>query len=127
MNNSDALVYQYRGERTGRLYTVYYYDGQYTPEAGVHFDSLDLKELVPDGSEHTKDHSGWATIEIGRYVNQTRENDTERTDVLTKYFHKNTSIGLSGSISITGGPSITITHQNNYDWAQDLTYFDWPR
>lgn len=125
--DSDALVYQYYGETSGDLYTEYYYDGEYTVEAGVDFENLDLKELVPDGSEHTKDHSGWAKIEIGRYVNQTAEDDVERTDVLTKYFHKNTSVGFSGTVSVTGAPSISITNSDNYDWAQDLDYFDWPK
>ncbi|MCF8011712.1 MAG: hypothetical protein K9L17_07220 [Clostridiales bacterium] len=127
VEDSDALVYQYYGEQTNDLETEYYYDGEYTAEAGVNFENLDLKELMPNGNEHTKDHSGWAKIEIGKYVNQTEEDDTERTDVLTKYYHKNTSIGASGAISITGGPSITITHEDNYDFAQDLTYFDWPK
>lgn len=36
-NNSDMLVYYYRGENTNTLYSIYYYDGQYTAEAGVDF------------------------------------------------------------------------------------------
>lgn len=125
-NDSDVLVYQYYGESTGTLYTEYYYDGQYTAAAGVDFENLDLKELTPNGSEHTKDHSGWAKIEMGRYINQTPAVDYDRTDVLTKYFHKKTSFGADGSVSITGGPDISITYETNYDWAQDLDYFDWP-
>lgn len=110
-SGSDAIVYQYYGEITGKLFTEYYYDGQYTAEAGVDFENLDLKNVTPDGSEHTKNHSGWAKIEIGRYINQTPYNDTERTDVLTKYFHKFNSLTASGSVSVTGGPDISITNQ----------------
>lgn len=88
---------------------------------------ITLKNVSPDGSEYTTKHSGWGKIEIGRYINQTAANDTDRTDILTKYFHKNTSVGANGSVSITGGPDITVTYSNNYDWAQDLTYIDWPR
>jgi hypothetical protein len=126
-NDSDVLVYQYYGSSSGKLFTEYYYDGQYTAAAGVDFENLDLKNVSADGSEYTTKHSGWAKIEMGRYVNQTSENDTDRTDVLTKYFHKNTSIGANGSVSVTGGPDISITYSDNYDWAQDLDYFDWPK
>lgn len=126
-NGSDALVYQYYGERSGKLYTQYYYDGQYTGEAGVDFENLDLKNITPDGSEYTTKHSGWAKIEIGRYINQTPYNDTERTDVLTKYFHKVNNLTANGSVSLTGYPDITVSNSSSYDWAQDLTYFNWPK
>jgi hypothetical protein len=126
-SGSDVLVYQYYGQSTGKLFTQYFYDGQYTAEAGVDFENLDLKNVTPDGSEYTTKHSGWAKIEIGRYINQTPYADTERTDVLTKYFHKKNTLTANGSVSVTGGPDITVSNSSTYDWIQDLTYFNWPK
>lgn len=96
--DSDALIYQYYGEISGDLFTTYYYDGLQTPGASMAFESLDLKELTPDGSEHTTNHSGWGKVEIYRPVNQTAEpDDFDITTVLSRYYHK--KLGLSGTLT----------------------------
>jgi hypothetical protein len=115
-----GLVYQCYGESTGNLYTFYYYDGQYTPNTGVSYENINIRNVYMD--EHTTNHSGWATLFIRHYVNQSGNNT--RTDVLSKYYHK--KLGLSSSLNLSPTPSISLSsYFDSYDYRENLIYFDW--
>lgn len=117
--DSDALVYQYYGEMTGDLYSEYYYNGVPELETGVHFEEIDLKELVPDGSEHTKNHSGWGKIEMFRAYNQSSAS-LDYTDIMSKYYHNRVKLNTSASLTLFQKPDITISVTTDFDEISDL-------
>lgn len=125
-NGSEVMVYQYQGERTRRIYTRSFQGASYTAESGVTYNHIDLKELTPDGMEHTASHRGWMKVTIGKYVNQTAENDLERTEITGKYFHRSQRIGFQGTLTVMGGPNLAITHKDNYNTFEGMLQFDWP-
>ncbi len=118
-SSMGGLVYQCYGESTGNLYSFFYYDGQFTAGTGVAYESIDIKDVYND--EHTVNHSGWVNLYVQHYINQTGVNTI--TNVLAKYYHK--KLGVSGSLTLSPTPSISITNSSSYDWRQRLVSFSW--